>query len=459
MLSKKLWMVALAILALTAFASAQNFVACIYDDSLTLTTTCGGSTPLPEGTMMTVYYDANSNGPDSTDHPGTVCDQPPDCPSGPPGTLNMNQSPINGVAQGIGAGMFLTDPCLTSSGITPSPARYYLVINYPANNPTIKWTSEVFTVAVGPQDVRLVHWTCQTLSTPPACTPTGRVTFAPHGVGYQEQDTCAHLCPDSVLNVCVGPLTSPAMRPTFSIYPGCLNDTCTPASGFVFDTTAWQYQNINGQNFYCNTISLGPNGTAGCARVDFDFILPVTMGTVSIVPLDNAVSLKWNTLSESEFTRFDILRDGQRLTSADANNSPTGHEYSYVDRTALNGTTYTYQLVIVNTDGSQTTVATQAVSPGTDHALITDYALHQNYPNPFNPTTQIVYDLKDNNAVTLTIYNVNGQVVQTLLNNSAMNAGRHTVEFDAANYPSGLYFYTVKIGHDFSATRKMLLLK
>ncbi|HEY3295062.1 MAG TPA: T9SS type A sorting domain-containing protein [bacterium] len=458
-MNRKFLSVVFALLALTAFASAQNFVACIYDDSLTLTTTCGGSTPLPEGTMMTVYYDANSNGPDASDQPGTVCDQPPDCPSGPPGTLNMNQSPINGVAQGIGAGMFLTDPCLTSSGITPSPARYYLVINYPANHPTIKWTSSVFTVAVGPQDVRLVNWTCEVVGTPVECTPTRHISFTPNPpVGNQDQDTCAHLCMDSITTICVGPIPNASRFPVVRIFAGCLNDTCMPAAGWVFDTTMWQFTQQNNNNYYCNTISLGPNGVPGCVTVDLDFVLPVEMGNVAITPGDNAVNVAWTTRSENSISRFEIVRNGKLIGFRDATNSPTGHEYSYVDESALNGTSYTYNLVVINADGSSQTVATQAVTPSAEHALVTEYSLRQNYPNPFNPTTSIRYDLVEKNFVTLKIFNITGQEVATLVNGERA-AGVNIANFDATTLTSGLYFYTIKIGNVYSATKKMMLLK
>jgi hypothetical protein len=89
--------------------------------------------------------------------------------------------------------------------------------------------------------------------------------------------------------------------------------------------------------------------------------------------------------------------------------------------------------------------------------VVTEYALHQNYPNPFNPATQIVFDLVDAGEANLTVYNSLGQTVTTLVNGS-MNAGRHTVAFNAAGLPSGLYFYRLSAG-DFTAIRKMILMK
>ena len=97
-------------------------------------------------------------------------------------------------------------------------------------------------------------------------------------------------------------------------------------------------------------------------------------------------------------------------------------------------------------------------TPSVDNAVVTEYALLQNYPNPFNPSTNLVFDVVAENVVNLTVYNAMGQEVATLVNGT-MAAGRHTVSFDAANLTSGLYFYTVKIGNEFTATKKMLLVK
>ncbi len=86
----------------------------------------------------------------------------------------------------------------------------------------------------------------------------------------------------------------------------------------------------------------------------------------------------------------------------------------------------------------------------------TQFALNQNYPNPFNPTTTIELALPAASDWTLTIYNVSGQVVADY--NGHNEAGIVTVNWDASNLASGLYFYKATAG-SFSATKKMVLLK
>jgi hypothetical protein len=90
------------------------------------------------------------------------------------------------------------------------------------------------------------------------------------------------------------------------------------------------------------------------------------------------------------------------------------------------------------------------------------YSLSQNYPNPFNPRTHISYELPVGSHVTLTVYNILGQKVTTLVDKE-MSAGRYVAEWDGASdggrqVSSGVYLYKLEAGN-FIKTRKMLLLK
>jgi len=87
----------------------------------------------------------------------------------------------------------------------------------------------------------------------------------------------------------------------------------------------------------------------------------------------------------------------------------------------------------------------------------TVYELSQNFPNPFNPVTTINYALPHSAKVRITVYNLLGAQVATLVD-GPQTAGRHTVRFDALHLGSGAYFYRIDAG-DFHQTKKMLLLK
>ena len=90
-------------------------------------------------------------------------------------------------------------------------------------------------------------------------------------------------------------------------------------------------------------------------------------------------------------------------------------------------------------------------------------SLSQNYPNPFNPETTIRYDLSSDAIVSLTIYNIAGQVVRKLVDGEALAAGQYQAVWDGrsesgASVASGMYFYLLHAG-DYVAKRKMVLLR
>jgi len=86
----------------------------------------------------------------------------------------------------------------------------------------------------------------------------------------------------------------------------------------------------------------------------------------------------------------------------------------------------------------------------------------QNYPNPFNPTTTIVYQLPEDSYVTLTIYNILGQKLKTVVN-EFKKAGTYSYKINlekeiGRQLSSGVYFYTIQAGQ-FTDTKKMILMK
>ncbi len=99
-----------------------------------------------------------------------------------------------------------------------------------------------------------------------------------------------------------------------------------------------------------------------------------------------------------------------------------------------------------------------------------EFSLFQNYPNPFNPSTRIQFVVPNPSVVTLKIYNLLGQEVSTLVDNETMDAGTQTVEFNASQLSSGVYFYRITVdqfaspddgiaSQQFTSLRKMMLVK
>ena len=86
-----------------------------------------------------------------------------------------------------------------------------------------------------------------------------------------------------------------------------------------------------------------------------------------------------------------------------------------------------------------------------------DYKMHQNYPNPFNPETNIKFEIPKSDFVTLQVYNTQGMLIKTLVNQN-LNAGVYQYNFNASDLSSGIYFYKI-ITTDYTATSKMILIK
>jgi hypothetical protein len=86
-----------------------------------------------------------------------------------------------------------------------------------------------------------------------------------------------------------------------------------------------------------------------------------------------------------------------------------------------------------------------------------NYKLEKNYPNPFNPNTTIEYFLPEPNRVELSIFDIAGNHLETLVN-AEQSTGQHRIQWEADHYCSGIYFYSLKV-KDFSNVKNCILLK
>jgi agmatine/peptidylarginine deiminase len=175
----------------------------------------------------------------------------------------------------------------------------------------------------------------------------------------------------------------------------------------------------------------------------------------------STVTLNWITATEINNSGFQIERrktqDG-RSTEWEAigfiNGNGTTTEtnsYSYMDEDLAAGK-YNYRLKQIDFDGSFAYSDLVEV----DIAL-TEFKLAQNYPNPFNPGTVIKFQLPISGEVTLKVYDVLGNEIETLVN-EYKPAGSYEVEFNASQFASGIYFYKLQAG-SFVQTNKMILQK
>ena len=187
-------------------------------------------------------------------------------------------------------------------------------------------------------------------------------------------------------------------------------------------------------------------------------IIPVELVSFTSSIINNTVSLSWITATELNNSGFEVQRsinktDWEVLGFVSGIGTSTDvHNYSYTDKSPLNGLSY-YRLKQLDFDGTSEYSNIVEVTYG----AVSDFALEQNYPNPFNPSTKINYSIKEKGNVELKVFDLLGSEIATLVN-TEQNAGHYEVYFDASGLSSGIYLYTIKSG-SFVQTRKMLLMK
>jgi len=177
----------------------------------------------------------------------------------------------------------------------------------------------------------------------------------------------------------------------------------------------------------------------------------------------NKVVLNWKDNSSNE-TGYKIEKMTSKVSWALVDS--TSADQTTWSETVTSPFEYTYRVKAYTTftesDYSNTAdVVVSSIESG--ESMPSVYTLEQNYPNPFNPSTQIRFGLPYESNVKLKIYNILGQTVTELLNQS-MQSGYHTIEWNAENLTSGIYFYSIEANSisgskSFNSVKKMLLVK
>lgn len=206
-----------------------------------------------------------------------------------------------------------------------------------------------------------------------------------------------------------------------------------------------------------------------------DSTLPIVLSsfTANYVETDGIASLAWTTQSESNNSGWNVYRGDYRdafiegnaiqlnstlIPGAGTTSQPT--DYTFADpysQELQGGQEYWYILESVDNSGESyvhgsvalTIPITEAETPLPDATV-----LKGNYPNPFNPSTTIQFEVKKNETGTLSIYNIEGQLVET----KKFGPGAHSYEWNSEDNASGVYFYRLKTD-SYKQIRKMLLLK
>lgn len=179
----------------------------------------------------------------------------------------------------------------------------------------------------------------------------------------------------------------------------------------------------------------------------------------------DSVTIQWHNLIYHGTSDFDLYfsNDGGSTWQTIVENLPESQfDYNW---TVPNITTNSGRIRVIqdNVSGSDYS-ATSAdfnitISTGIEQSdnYVNSFKLFPAYPNPFNPTTTIEYSIPEDGIVKLTVFNVIGEKVKTIVN-EFRNTGRFKVIFDGTSLTSGMYFYKLQT-NNFSAIKRMILMK
>lgn len=233
-----------------------------------------------------------------------------------------------------------------------------------------------------------------------------------------------------------------------------MSDFCMWANGNGDYTLDHNFEETASLKWVCNDYNTGPYKTSvavdanlfsvinayDIGAVSFGMYAPDGTGLGYYVFAGDTAGLKGGTMIIDSDTPFDgIYTDNQQTggTRFDRDETKAEQGIYFIGQDSITGT-------ITNS---------VAVKEQTPEA----FTVEQNTPNPFNPTTTITFNLVKAGTVSVEIFNVAGQKVATVAN-THMNAGSHSVVWDASGFSAGMYFYTVKTG-SLSKTMKMSLVK
>ena len=240
------------------------------------------------------------------------------------------------------------------------------------------------------------------------------------------------------------------------------------------DGGVFYYTTDGGDNWISNQLYLGSSqtirdiringpylwlvGTDGLIMRGLELSIPVELTSFTANVVDNSVILNWSTATETNNSGFAVERmqsesNWQEIGFVPGSGTITEiRTYSYTDEGLTSGK-YLYRIKQIDYDGSieySNVIEAEVKIPD-------KYSLDQNYPNPFNPSTTINYSISSSGNVELIIFNSIGERIGVLVN-EIQQPGRYSVNFDAGNLSSGVYFYKIVSG-DFVSVKKMLLLR
>jgi hypothetical protein len=192
--------------------------------------------------------------------------------------------------------------------------------------------------------------------------------------------------------------------------------------------------------------------------------------------VDSLIKLNWNKNTEADFSYYNVYRDTTFDFTVDSTKLIASVTDTFYYHTfPSNVETLYYKLTAVDNQGNESNsseqVSVKLVTVKNEWIPVNNYILYQNYPNPFNPSTKIGYKLKERGYVKLYVYDIKGELVSVLVNQT-QEAGYYEMEFNATvshsgearNLASGVYIYQIFVKGEnnipvFSDIKKMVYVK
>jgi hypothetical protein len=193
------------------------------------------------------------------------------------------------------------------------------------------------------------------------------------------------------------------------------------------------------------------------------FIIAVSPNGGEEWAIDSSEIIRWET-NILEDVHIHLLQDQNYILSIDTVQG-SHQAYQWILPAELQaGENYRIQIVsasdsaVFGLSENVFTIVDSTTSIGESEQGFHGYSLAQNFPNPFNLTTNISYSIQKSNFVTLSVYDLSGKKIHTLISDF-QEVGTYSVNFDAHKFSSGIYFYKLEAGKEFVEIKKMLLIR
>ncbi len=285
---------------------------------------------------------------------------------------------------------------------------------------------------------------------------TGHILYAPENLSYNYNGNDIQLNWQAPYQTT---MANPPVLEGYNLYQnGVLfnSELITDENFTVFNTSGGNLQ------YTVNAVyDIGESANLQPITIPLPFAIPQNL-TAELE--DNSVVLNWeypyNTLS---LLGFRVYRNDVNITQTPI----APDQLSYIDSNVVEGQNYIYYIRAIYTNPTGISLPSNNVEllyTGIEEMISPQYVtkLGNNYPNPFNPETVINFSLKTDTNVKISIFNVKGEIVKTLVNET-LKRGNHQVVWDGKNNSgnisgSGIYFYKMQ-SDNYQATNKMLLIK